>query len=122
MCQKEMVLPQPRPTVCDAESALYVRSLRLRLLQPVRHSHLAIHRPRGGQVLVRLVALAHTSVELAKTEVAVGDEGAHAARLGEGQRLAVLGLALLDVEPIGMGRDVAEKVQCMGREARMGGR
>ena len=55
-------------------------------------------------------------VQLAEAEVAVGDERAHAARLGEGQRLAVVGLAALGVEPVGMGRDVAEQVQRMGRE------
>jgi hypothetical protein len=35
-------------------------------------------------MLLRLLALAGAPVELAKTEVTVGDEGAHAARLGEG--------------------------------------
>jgi hypothetical protein len=39
----------------------------------------------------------------------VGDEGAHATGLGEGQRLAVVGLAALGIEPVGMGRDVAEQ-------------
>ena len=48
--------------------------------------------------------------------MAVGDEGTHAARLGERQRLAVVGLAALGIEPVGMGRDVAEQVQRMGRE------
>src|SRR5262250_3213778 len=32
--------------------------LRLCLLQPVRHPHLAVHRRRGGEVLFRLLALA----------------------------------------------------------------
>src|SRR5262249_56967366 len=35
--------------------------------------------------------------------------------LGEGQRLAVVGLAALGVEPIGMGRDITEQVERMGR-------
>ena len=48
--------------------------------------------------------------------MAVGDEGAHAPRLGERQRLAVVGFAALGIEPVGMGRDVAEQVQRMGRE------
>src|SRR5215470_16020835 len=59
--------------------------LRLRLLQPVRHPHLAVHRRRGGEVLLRLLALARAPVELAEAEVAVGDEGAHGAGLGECQ-------------------------------------
>jgi len=49
--------------------------------------------------------------------VAVGDEWAHAPRLGERQRLTVLGFAALGVEPVGMDRDVAEQVQRVGREA-----
>ncbi len=53
-----------------------------RLLQPVRHAHLAVHRRGGGEVLVGLQAFAGASVELGEAEVAVGDEGAHPARLG----------------------------------------
>ena len=64
-------------------------------------------------MLLRLLPSAGAPVELAEAEVAVGDERAHAARLGEGQRLAVVGLAALGVEPVGMGLDVAEQVQSM---------
>src|SRR6266849_3888521 len=46
-------------------------------------------------MFLRLVALARARVELAEAEVTVGDERAHAARLGEGQRLTVVGLAAL---------------------------
>ncbi len=67
-------------------------------------------------MLPRLLALARAQVELAEAEVAVGDEGAHAARLGERQRLAVVSLAALGIELVGMGCDVAEQVQRMGRE------
>ena len=67
-------------------------------------------------MLAALLPLASAPIELAEAEVAVGDERAHAARLGEGQRLAVVGLAALGVEPVGMGRDVAEQVQRVGRE------
>jgi hypothetical protein len=70
-------------------------------------------------VLVRLDPLARAPVELAEAEVAVGDERAHAARLCEGQRLAVVGLAALGVEPVRMGRDVAEQVQSVGGEPGM---
>src|SRR5215470_4356446 len=96
-----------------------VPRLRFRLLQPEPHVHLAVHRRRGREVLLCLLALARALVELAEAEVAVGDEGAHAARLGQRQRLAVVGLAALRVEPIGMGRDVAEQVQRMGRGPRV---
>ena len=44
-------------------------------------------------MLAGLLTLARASGELAEAEVAVGHEGAHAARLGERQRLAVVGLA-----------------------------
>jgi hypothetical protein len=46
-------------------------------------------------VLLRLLALSRAPVELAEAEVAVGDERAHAARLGEGQRLAVVAFGVL---------------------------
>jgi hypothetical protein len=54
--------------------------LRLCLLQPVRHVHLAIHRRRGGEVRARLLVLARAPVELAEAEMAVGDEGARMLR------------------------------------------
>ena len=61
--------------------------------------------------------LAGAAVELAQAEVAVGDERTHAARFGECQRFAVVGHASFGIEPVRMGRDVAEQVQRMGREA-----
>src|SRR4029434_3108481 len=61
---------------------------RLRLLQPVRHPHFAVHRRRGGEVVARVLALADAPGELAEAEVAVGDERAHAELAGEHQRLA----------------------------------
>jgi len=62
-----------------------------------------------------LLALAGAPVELAEAEMAVGDERAHAPRLGQRQCLAVMGLAALGVEPVGMGGDIAEQVERMGR-------
>jgi hypothetical protein len=67
-------------------------------------------------VLLRLLPPARPSVKLAEAEVAVGDERAHAARLGNGQRLSVVGLAGLGIEPVGMGREVAEQVLNVGCE------
>ena len=86
------------------------------LLQPELHIHLAVHRGRGCEVLAGLVALARKLQELPEAEVTVGDERAHAPRLGERQRLAVLGLATLGIASIRMGHDVAAQVQRMGRE------
>src|SRR2546422_11391949 len=60
-----------------------------------------------------LLSFARALVELAETELAVGDERTHAARLGERQCLAVVGLAAVCVEPVGVSRDVAEQAQCM---------
>src|SRR5262245_11148513 len=68
-------LPRLHPGIGNSSSQR--PDLRLRPLQPVRHPHLAVHRRRGGEVLLRLLALARASAELAEAEVAVGDEGAH---------------------------------------------
>src|SRR5262245_31973657 len=67
-------------------------------------------------MLLRLFALARAPVELAEAEVAVGDEGAHAARLSEDRCFVVVSCATLGIEPVGMGRDVAEQEQSMRRE------
>jgi hypothetical protein len=69
--------------------------LSFRLLQPKPHVHLAVQRRRDGEVFVRLLALAGAPVP---------------ARLGKRQRLAVVGLAALGIESVGMGRDIAEQV------------
>ena len=61
-------------------------------------------------MLLGLLPLAGSPVELAKAEVAVGDERTHAPRFGERQRLAVVSLAALWIEPVGMSRDIAEQV------------
>ena len=59
----------------------YAGALRKSILPPVGR--------RGGEVLARLLTLASDPGEPAEAEVAVGAEGAQAARLSEGQRLAV---------------------------------
>jgi hypothetical protein len=48
-------------------------------------------------VLLGLLALARVPVQLAEAEVAMGDERAHAARLGEGQRMLMRRVFDLDV-------------------------
>ena len=58
----------------------------------------------------RLLALARASVKFAETEVAVGDEWAHAAWLGERQRLAIMMLSALGIELVGLGGDITEQV------------
>ncbi len=64
----------------------------------------------------RLV-LARPPGELAEAEVAVGDEGAHAAGLGERERVTVVGLSSLGIEPLRMGRKITEQVPRIGRES-----
>src|SRR5690348_10129429 len=68
------------------------RSLQLclRLLDPVCHLHLAVHRRRGREVLSGLLMLAYTPGELAESKVAVSDEGAHPEWDGECHRLMVV--------------------------------
>src|SRR5215469_2650964 len=63
--------------------------LGLRLREPEAHIHLAVHRRRGGEVLARLLALARASAELAKAEMAVGDERAHAKLPGQRESFAI---------------------------------
>jgi hypothetical protein len=45
----------------------------------------------------------------------VRDERAHAARLGESQRLSVVGVCALGVESVGMAGDVSAQVERIGR-------
>src|SRR5262245_8685665 len=78
-------------------SSRQLLQFRLRLLQPVRHAHLAVHRRRGGEVLLRLLAFTRASVELPEAEVAVGDEGAHAKLIGQIEGLAIEALCLVEV-------------------------
>jgi hypothetical protein len=66
-----------------------------------------------------ILPLARMSVELAEPEVAMCDEWAHATGLCERQRLAVVDLTALSVEPVGVGRDVPEQVLRMGHESRL---
>src|SRR5437667_8457767 len=83
--------------------------LRLGLLQPVRHAHVAVHRHRGGEVLLRLPPLVGAPVELAVSEVTMGDERTIVARLGERQRVAEMTFGL--IRQILVGSDVAEKAK-----------
>src|SRR5215470_17332026 len=60
--------------------------------QPEGHVHLAVHRCRVGEILASVVPLAPALARITETPVTVSDEGAHAPRSGEGQRLTVVGL------------------------------
>ena len=67
-------------------------------------------------MIAGLLTLGHACAERAEAEVALRDERVHAARLGGHQRLAAMGLGALGIEPVGMGRDVAEQVQSVAHE------
>src|SRR5262249_5932451 len=69
--------------------------LRFRLFQPVRHPPLPVHRRRGCYMLLRLLARARALIELAEAEVAVGDKGAHARRVGQLERVSVVAGSVL---------------------------
>jgi len=74
---------------------LQLRDLRLGLLQPELHSHLAVHRHCDNDLLPGLLAIALSAMELAETEVTMGDERAHAAGHGERECLAIIGFGIL---------------------------
>jgi len=64
--------PKSAPPLIRDGPSRELSHLRLRLLQPETHSHLAVHRRRGDEVLARLFPLARAPVEPAEAEVAVG--------------------------------------------------
>jgi hypothetical protein len=96
-----------RPSCARAEGP----HLRLRLLQPVGHAHLAKHRRGGREVRPLLVRLPRPAVDLREPGVAVGDEGTHMARLPEREGFSVAGDALSVVELVTLDRDVAEQIE-----------
>jgi hypothetical protein len=63
----------------------------LSLLEPKTHSHLAIHGCRRGKIPAGVLRTVNAAVELAQTEVAMGDERTHAVPLGDCQRVLVVG-------------------------------
>ena len=83
--------------------------LGLCLLQPEAHVHIAVQRYCGGEVLADLLLLLCTLIELAKAEVAVGDERAHPKPLGERERLTVVARSVVWV--IVAGGDLAEEAK-----------
>src|SRR5262245_8412986 len=87
---------------------LYLRGY---LLQPVRHSHLSVHRRRGGEMLLRLLVLVGAPVESGQAEVAVGDERAHAELIGQIESFAIQALRLVEIGRRAAGGDVGENPQ-----------
>src|SRR5437016_1113743 len=83
--------------------------LRLRLLQPEPHVHLAVHRGCGGEVLLRLLALTRAPVELAEAGMTVGHERAHLELGCQGHCGAVVRRGGRHVEASTMRGDVASR-------------
>src|SRR5215471_21837700 len=95
------------PILARVQVSRRFSKLRLRVLQIEPHLHLSVHRRRGSQVLLGLVALAGVPVEFAEAEVAVGDKGTHPQFLGDGERVTVVAVGLL--QGIVAGSDFAEE-------------
>ncbi len=79
-----------------------VRHVGLLLPEPKLHVHLAVHRRRCCKIFLGTLCLADAAVKLTHTEVAAGDERAHAVQLGECQGLPVVSGAAFDIEPVWM--------------------
>src|SRR5262249_18847279 len=110
VCGQES-LQHPEDGIPDRQSS----SLSVPLPKARGHVQLAIHRSRESEILMGVFWLACPAVELTQTEVAVGDERAHAVQAGEYQCLPVVRFAAFKIVSLGIGRDVAEQVQSMGR-------
>jgi len=66
--------------------------VRLRLLEPEAHVHLAVHRCRDRQVLGSRCPVTGAVEQLAEAEVAVGGQRAHPELVGPGEGLGVVPL------------------------------
>src|SRR5262245_30161458 len=98
----------PTEALCDQAA------LDLRLLQIEAHVHLAVHARRNAQVFAGLFTLSSAVTKLGEPQVAMSNKGPHTPWLGEGDGLAVVGLAALSVEAVGVGGNVAEEVLSPG--------
>ncbi len=67
-------------------------------------------------MLLSVRAVARASVELAKAEVTVGNEWAHAEIGGQGESLPVAVFSLPDIEGIAMQADLAEEADRMSQD------
>jgi len=56
--------------------------LRFHLVRPVGHGLFKVHRHRGGEVFLSLLAIAPAGAKFAQTKVAVSNLRTHAAGLG----------------------------------------
>ena len=89
----------------------------LRLLQPERHAHVAVHRRRRREMLVRGRPAVHAPMKPAEPEVAVRNERPHSAGLGERQCPLVGRLPARGIERVRIGRDLGAQVERVGQVA-----
>src|SRR5580698_6771449 len=88
----------------------------LSLREPETHVHVAVHRGCGGVMVLCIAGFAGAAMDLAETEVAVGDQRAHAVALRQRQRVAKVAGAALVVETLRIGFDIAEQMMGVGGE------
>src|SRR5690242_8525555 len=93
------------------------RELRLRLLDPGPHVHLAVHRGRDREMLLRGRSPAPTPVQAAEAAVTAGDEGTQPARVGQEQGLPVVTCGGLDLARVATGGDLTEEPEGPGFQA-----
>src|SRR5215831_373750 len=96
---------------CRAPWLTQLAHLCFRPFRPVGRAHFTVHRHRGGEVLLGLLAIAPAAVKLAETEVAVSDQRTHTAGFSEGQRFAVVAFSVLGA---GCGGDVTVEAEGIG--------
>src|SRR5512144_608582 len=85
------------------------RELRLRLLDPGPHVHLAVHRGRDREMLLRGRSPAPAPVQAAEAAVTARDEGTQPARVGQEQGLPVVPRGGLDLARVATGGDLTEE-------------
>src|SRR5262245_44376985 len=88
-------------------SSRQILNLRFRLLQPVGHAHLPVHRHRGGEVFTGLLSLVCTAVELAATQMTVGRQGTHPTLGGQCRRIEERALCPDHVQRLAAQRNLA---------------
>src|SRR6516225_2538123 len=94
-----------------------IRHLGLCLVEPEARIYRAVHSRRRSEMLAGTLCLANVAVQPAQAQMAVRDERTRTLPLGDQQRLPIMGCPAFGVEPVGMGRDVAEQPRRMSRKA-----
>src|SRR5215468_5301218 len=86
--------------------------LGLRLIEPVRYAHFAVHRRGGVQMFLGLHPLTGALAEVSEPEMAVGDKGPKPKLACYRERLPVVHLRGSGIRRIGERDDVTEQSKC----------